>query len=97
MLSRITDLDDDVFEGWRQDVPSHRYFISNEIYSDVNPSDLSKIRKIGLGAATTKLKARTQRMIRSFIMPISRQYRTDHMFEWPCIKQMMVTDTMEGR
>ena len=41
--TRITNLEEDVFEGWRQDVPSHRTFTSKEIHSDVNPYYLSKI------------------------------------------------------
>ena len=40
--TRINDPGEDVFEGQRQDVPSHRTFTSKERHSDVNPSDLSK-------------------------------------------------------
>ena len=84
--TRINDLDKDVFEGPRQDVPSHRIFMPKEIYLDVNPSDFSERWKIGIGSAYKTLKATTQRMLRLAIMPISRQYRYDCMFGCPRIK-----------
>ena len=59
----ITDLNKDFFEGQHQGVPSHKTFTSKERHFDVNPSDLSKIWKIGLGNATKTLKATTQTML----------------------------------
>ena len=95
--TRINDLYEDVFEGRRQDVPSHSNFTSKERHSDVNPSDISERWQIGLGAATKTLKATTQMTLQSAIMPISRRYRADRMFEQPHIKGMIFTDTMAGR
>ena len=46
--TRITDLEEDIFEGRRQDVPSHRTFTSKYRHLDVNPFDLSKRCHIGL-------------------------------------------------
>ena len=70
--TRITDIEEDIFEGRCQDVPSHRTFTSKERLLDVNPYDLSEIWQIGLGAVTKTLKVTTQRMLRLSIMPISR-------------------------
>ena len=94
--TRITDLEDDVFEGRRQDVPSHRTFTFKERHSDVKPSDIIKIWKIGLGTTTKNLKAKNQRMLRLAIMPILRRYMANHMFERPCIKETLFTDNMAG-
>ena len=57
--------------------------------SDVKPSELNK--------RWQTLKATTQRMIQSDIMPISRQYRADRMFEQLRIKGTIFTDTRAGR
>ena len=43
------------------------------------------------------LKATIQRILRSAIMPISRKYRADRMFEWPRIKGRIFTNTLAGR
>ena len=40
--TRITDLEEDVFESQSQDIPSHRTFTSKERHSGVKSSDLSK-------------------------------------------------------
>ena len=71
--------------------------MSKERHPDVNLSDLREIWQIGLGSATKTLKVTTQRMLRSAIMPISRQYRADHMFEWPYIQGAIFKDKMVGR
>ena len=95
--TRITDIAEDVFEGPCQDVTSHSTFTSKEIHSDFNPSDLSKRWQMGLGTSTKTLKATTQTILRSSIMPISRRYRTNYMFERTLIKGTIFTDTMEER
>ena len=66
----ITNLDEDVFEGRRQNVTYHRKFTSKERHLGVNPCDIIKRWHIGLGATTMKMKATTQRMLRFSIMPI---------------------------
>ena len=95
-LTRITNLEEDVFEGRREDVPSPRTFTSKSKHSDFNPYENSKRWHIGLVAATKTLKETNQRMLRLSIMPISRQYRADRMFEQPHIKGTIFIDTMAG-
>ena len=94
--TRITDIEEEVFEGWLQYIPSHRTLTSKERHFDVNPSKLSKRWQIGLGAATKTVKAATQRMLKLAIFPISIQYKVDCMFEQPHIKGTILTDTMVG-
>ena len=50
--TRISDLENNVFEGWRHDVPSHRTFTWKERHSYVNPSELRKRWWIRLVAST---------------------------------------------
>ena len=95
--TRINDPDENVFEGQCQGVPSHRNFASKEKHSDINVYNISRRWKIVIGAITKTLKATTQMMLRSAIMPISRRYISDRMFERPHIKGMIFTDTMTGR
>jgi len=50
-----------------------------------------------LKAATTTLRKTTQRFLRSAILPLSRRYRTDMMFERKTLQGQWSTDTMDGR
>ena len=79
-----------------QDVPSARTFQSKECHSTVTPSDLSERWYIGLGQATQTVKATTQRLMRSAILPLARRYRADRMFVRPHIRGTIYTDTMNG-
>ena len=54
-----------------QDFPLARTFQSKECHSTVTPSDLSERWYIGLGQATQTLKATTQRLMRSAILPLA--------------------------
>ena len=54
-----------------QDVPSARIFQSKERHSTITPSDLSERWYIGLGQATQTLKATSQRLMRSAILPLA--------------------------
>ena len=95
--TRITNLEEDVFEGRIQDVTSHRIFTSKEKHLDVKPSDLRERWQIGLGAPNKTLKATIQRILRLAIIPISRGYRSNHMFERPHIKGTIFTYTTTER
>ena len=95
--TRITDIEEDVFECWCQDITSQRTFTSKNRNLYVNLSDLSKIWQIVIGAAAKTLNAMTQRMLISSIMPILIRYRPNRIFERPCIKGGIFTDTMEGQ
>ena len=80
-----------------QDAPSARIFQSKEHHSTVTPSDLSERWYIGLGEATQMLKATTQRLMHSAILPLAQRYRVDRMFIRPRICSIIYTDTMNGR
>ena len=63
----------------------------------VTPEDLSERWFIGLGQATETLKVTTQRLLRSAILPLARQYHTDRMFTRPRIWGTIYTNTMNGQ
>jgi len=65
--------------------------------SDVSLQQLCERWGISLKAATTTLRKTTQRFLRSVILPLSRRYRTDMMFERKTLRGQWSTDTMDGR
>jgi len=56
-------------------------FISTERHSNISPEDLSETWGISVEQAKMTLDATTQRHGRSAIMPLSRRYRLDRMYE----------------
>ena len=100
MISSIvvssTEVEDEV-KGTQHDVPSARTFTSKQHHGSVKAEDLSERWHIGLSQAANTIKATTQRIVRSAIMPLAHQYRADRMFERPRIRGTIYTDTMAGR
>ena len=55
-------------------------FVSQKRHTQISPDQLSERWNIGLNQAKKTLQVTTQKVIRSAILPLSRQYRTDRMF-----------------
>lgn len=72
-------------------------FISTERHSNTTPEDLSELWGISVEQARMTLDASTQHHSRSAIMPLSRRYRMDRMFEPKRLRCDMATDTMDPR
>ena len=72
-------------------------FISSKRHSNTTPEDLSEAWGISVGQAKLTLEATTQHHVRSAIMPLSRRYRTDRMFEPKRLLGEMASDTMDPR
>ena len=87
---------DDIDVG-TSDVPPTSSFHSSSRHSDVSPEALSEKWCISLKAASNTLKKTTQRFLRSAVLPLSRRYRTDMMFERKTLRGQWSTDTMDGR
>ena len=68
------------------DVPTPSTFQSNERHSDVSAEQLSERWGISLKSTQATLKKTTQRFLRSAVLPLSRRYRTDRMFERKTLK-----------
>jgi len=88
---------DDTIDVGTTDVPNTNAFHSSGRHSDVSPEALSERWCISLKAASNTLKKTTQRFLRSAILPLSRRYRTDMMFERKTLRGQWSTDTMDGR
>ena len=72
-------------------------FISSERHSNTTAEDLSERWSISVAQAAMTLKATTQRLKRSALMPLSRRYRADRMFGVKRLHCMMSTDTLDAR
>ena len=79
------------------DIPITNTFESSERHSDVSPQVLSERWGISITAATKTLKNTTQKFLRSAILPLSRRYRVDRMFNRKTLSGDWSTDTMDGR
>ena len=56
-------------------------FLSSRRHSNTTPEDLSEVWNISVEQAKMTLEATTQHHVRSAIMPLSRRYRMDRMYE----------------
>ena len=72
-------------------------FISSERHSNTTLEDLSEIWNISVEQAKMTLDATTQHHVRSAIMPLSRRYCVDRMFEPKRLLGDMASDTMDPR
>ena len=80
-----------------QDVPLPRTFSSKERHVGVSAQELSERWFIGLAQAHDTIKVTTQNCTRSAVLPLSRRYRADRVFERPLLRGDFYTDTMDGR
>ena len=72
-------------------------FISTNRHSNTTAEDLSEVFQISVEQAQMTLDATTQHHVRSAIMPLSRRYRMDRIYEVPRLRCAMATDTMDPR
>ena len=78
------------------DVVLPRTFLSSKRHSSTTPEYLSERCGLSLAQATLTLKATTQKLVRSAVIPLARRYRADHMFDVRQVNGMMSTDTMDA-
>ena len=73
-------------------------FVSQKRHSQTSPEQLSERWNIGLTQAKKTLQVTTQKGVRSAILPLSRRYRTDRMFNQRKLRgQKFYTDTLFGK
>jgi len=70
-------------------------FISTERHSNTSPEDLNEAWGISVDQAKMTLGATTQRHGRSAIVPLSRRYRLDRMYEPKRLRCHMSSDTVD--
>ncbi len=68
------------------DIPLPRTFASDKRHTGISAQDLSERWFIGLAQATETIKATTQNCVRSAVLPLSRRYRADRVFEKPLLR-----------
>ena len=79
------------------DVKEIPTFQSTGRHTDTTPEDLSQRWHISIAQAIKTLKNTTQKFLRSAILPLSRRYRADRMFDRKTLVGRWSTDTMDGR
>ena len=81
----------------KSDVKETPTFQSKSRHTDVSPEDLSQRWHISVAQAAKTIKCTTQKFLRSAILPLSRRYRSDRMFDHKTLAGRWSTDTMDGR
>ena len=80
----------------KADVSSAQTFHTKERKMTVTIADLSKRWFIGLAQAEKTIRATTQRLLQSTILPLVRRYCADMMYERPRFRGTVYTDSMHG-
>ncbi len=81
----------------RQDVPIPKTFVTTKRHTMVTAQELSERWFIGLTQAHETIRVTTQNVTRSAVLPLSRRYRADRIFEKPLLRGEFYTDTLDGR
>ena len=79
------------------DVPLPKTFATSKRHTGVTAQELSERWLIGLAQAHETIKVTTQNCTRSAVLPLSRRYRADRVYEKPLLRGDFYTDTMDGR
>ncbi len=79
------------------DVPLPKTFAKSKRHANVTAQELSERWLIGLTQAHETIKVTTQNCIRSAVLPLSRRYRADRVFEKPLLRGEFCTDPMDGQ
>jgi hypothetical protein len=79
------------------DIPLPKTFATTKRHSAVTAQELSERWFIGLTQAHETIKVTTQNVTRSAVLPLSRRYRADRVFQKPLLRGDFYTDTMDGR
>jgi hypothetical protein len=80
-----------------RDLPITPTFQTEERRSKVTPEQLADHWIIGLDTARQTLKCTTHCFRRSALLPLSRRYKADRMYQVPRLQGEWYTDTVEGR
>jgi hypothetical protein len=81
----------------REDVVLPRTFLSKDHHPTVSVEDISERWCIGLVQANTTINVTTQQRVRSALLPLSRRYRTDRMYNKERLRDDWAPDTYFAR
>ena len=93
LIAEIQVQDDDL----PLDVPLPKTFATSKRHTGITAQELSERWLIGLAQAHETIKVTTQNCVRSAVLPLSRRYRADRVFQKPLLRGDFYTDTMDGR
>ena len=82
-----------IYDARSQDVPVRATYQSSERHPRATPEQLSEHFGISVQRASATMRATLQRGTRSAILPLSRRYRADRMYDAPVLKGKFSTDT----
>ena len=80
-----------------KDVSITRTFLSKNRHYSTTEEDISERWGLNISQAVLTLKATTQKLTRSVIMPLTKRYRADCMFDICRIHGTMSINTMDAR
>ena len=80
-----------------KDVSMARMFLSKNIHYSTKSEDLREILGLSISQAALTLKATTQKLTISAIIPLTRRYRADCIFDVHRIYWAMYANTMDAR
>ena len=86
---------DTIYE--QTDLPSRRTFVSSERHVKASAEVIAERFGIGPERAQRTLRVTTQRGVRSAILPLSRRYRADRVFNVQRLTGKFATDTAYGK
>jgi hypothetical protein len=79
------------------DGPLPKTFATSQRHRGITAQELSERGLIGLTQAHETIKVTTQNCARSAVLPLSRRYHADRVFEKPLLHGDFYTDTLDGR
>ena len=96
MISKATTTvptNDFTYHGEIDDIPARRTFVSGERHAVITADALAERWCIGPKRAHATLQVTTQRGVRSAILPLSRRYKADRMYNMRRLQGKFATDT----
>ena len=77
----------------RDDIPARRTYSSTDRHRKLDATSLAEMWGIGIKRASATIQCTTQRGVRSAILPLSRRYRADRMYNLKRLNSKFATDT----
>ena len=77
-------------------IPERRSFVSGDRHRKVTAEVLAGRFCIGTERAKATMQATTQQVVRLVLLPISRKYKADRMYNRRCLMSKFATDTLRS-
>ena len=94
ILITIGELISNMYEPSTLDIPIRRTFVSGDRHTRLNANKLAEMWCIGPQRAYATINSTTQHGIRSALLPISRRYRSDRIYNVKRLNSKFATDNV---